>query len=300
MPFLYAEPYMAPFFAGADCPAYVRIPVGDATAWGMFPRHNHVYNKLWICRTQAIAHAPLPIAPPSYPVFVKPITNLLGMGIGSFRACGPDDLATYRAGYFWMELLNGPHVSTDVAVAAGRACWFAHTLGHPIDNGRFSHWERLVGDNDDLAAFLTRWIAEHLDGYTGILNFETIGGRIIECHLRMSVEFIPLYGKGWLDAVVRLYQHGSWDFAEGYFPRFMVPSFTVYCPHRVEREALAAIEAMPGIRRVFPTINDGLPELGNPPNGYRRAIVIADTLEQSMAARDRIPEAISPLELQPA
>jgi hypothetical protein len=300
MPFLYAEAYMAPFFGAANCPDDVSIPVGDATAWVMFPRHNHVYNKLWICRTQGIAHAPLPIPPPSYPVFVKPITNLLGMGIGSFRAHGPDDLAAYKPGHFWMELLTGPHVSTDVAVTSGRARWFAHTRGHPIDNGRFSHWERLADDHSNLAEYLARWIGEHLDGYTGILNFETIGGRIIECHLRMSVEFIPLYGEGWLDAVVRLYQRGVWDFDEGRFPRFMVPSFTEYRKHGIDTQALDTIEVLPGVRRVFPTINDGMPELGNPPNGFRRAIVIADTLEEAMAARDRIPEAISPLELQPA
>ena len=44
------------------------------------------------------------------PVFVKPITNLLGMGIGSFRADTAADLAEYRAGSFWMELLTGRHV----------------------------------------------------------------------------------------------------------------------------------------------------------------------------------------------
>ena len=300
MPFLFAEPYMAPFFAGARCPDEVRIPVADVTSWAMFPRQNHAYNKIWICRTQGIAHAPLPIPPPAYPVFVKPVTNLLGMGIGSFRANGPGDLKDYRPGFFWMELLTGPHVSTDVAVVDGAARWFAHTRGHPIDNGRFSHWERLVDGNSALRDSLTRWVAEHLDGYTGIVNFETIGGRIIECHLRMSVEFIPLYAPGWLDAVVELYRRGLWSFAENGFPRFMVPSFTQYLPHRVDRDALQAIERMPGIHRVFPTINDGLPELGNPPNGFRRAVVIADTLEQGMAARERIPEAISPLELQPA
>jgi hypothetical protein len=294
VPFLFAEPYMAPYFDGARCPDSVRIPVGDATAWVMFPGHNHVYNKVWLCRTQGIAHAPLPVAPPSFPVFVKPITNLLGMSIGSFRAASAADLAEYRPGFFWMELLSGAHVSTDVAIVDGQIRWHAHTRGHPIDNGRFSHWERLDGDNAALEAGLARWSAEHLRGYTGIANFETIGGRIIECHLRMSVEFIPLYGKGWLDAVVRLYGAGRWDFADGDFPRFTVPSFTEWRPHAVDASALAAIEAMAGVHKVFPTINDGMPELGNPPNGYRRAVVVAYSLDEGRAACARIPQAIAP------
>ena len=296
MPFLYSEAYMAPFFGGARCPDDVRVPVGDATAWAMFPDHNRVYNKIWLCGVQGIPHAPLPIAPPRFPVFVKPITNLLGMGIGSFRADGPKDFEQYRPGHFWMELLTGPHISTDVAVAGGRVRWSAQTRGHPIDNGRFSHWERLAAGDAALDAFLGGWVAEHLGSYSGILNFETIGGRIIECHLRMSVEFIPLYGAGWLDAVVGLYRDGAWNFADAGFPRFMVPSFTEYRPHAVDRAALAAIGKMSGVRAVFPTINAGMPELGNPPNGYRRGVVIADTLAEGRLAADMIPEAVRPAE----
>jgi hypothetical protein len=296
MPFLYNESYMAPFFGGVDCPAAVRIPVGDATAWALFPRHNRVYDKMWLCAVQGIAHAPLPIAPPKFPVFVKPITNLLGMSIGSFRASGAADLEPYRPGHFWMELLTGPHISTDVAVADGRARWSAQTRGHPIDNGRFSHWERLARGDAALDAMLGGWVGEHLQGYSGILNFETIGGRIIECHLRMSVEFIPLYGPGWLEAVVRLYREGVWRFAGSAFPRFMVPSFTELKPHAVDKAALKAIEAMPGVRAVFPTLSEGMPELGNPPDGYRRAVVIADTLEEGRLAAAMIPEAIKSVE----
>jgi len=294
MPFLYTEPYMAPYFRGARCPDDVAIPVGDAAAWTLYPAHQHVYNKIWLCRTQGIAHAPLPVAPPRFPVFVKPITNLLGMGIGSFRADTPADLGEYRAGAFWMELLTGQHVSTDVAIEDGRARWFAQTVGHPIDNGRFSHWERRRDNDAALDDLLRRWSAAHLAGFTGIVNFETIGDRIIECHLRMSVEFIPLYGDGWLDAVARLYAERIWAFADGGFPRFTVPSFTVWRRHAVDQAALAAIASMPGIRGVFATINGGMPELGNPPNGYRRAVIVADSLAEGIAARDRIDAAIRP------
>jgi hypothetical protein len=294
MPFLFTEPYMARFFAGTECPPAVKIPVADTTSWAMFPAFNRVYDKTFLCRTQGLKHAPLPIKPDQFPVFAKPITNLLGMGIGSFRAASAKDLESYKPGHFWMELLEGPHISTDVAAVKGRARWFAHTRGFPIDNGRFSHWEKLAEAPEGLADMLAAWTARHLEGYTGILNFETIGGRIIECHLRMSVEFIPLNGAGWLDAVVRLYRDAAWSFADNDPPRFMVPSFTTWGRHSVDTDALADIERMPGVRFVFPTINDGLPELGNPPNGYRRGVVVANTLEQGMAARDRLAASIVP------
>src|SRR5262249_23411528 len=51
-------------------------------------------------------------------------------------------------------------------------------------------------------------------GFTGVVNVETIGGTIIECHLRMSEQWLDLNGKGWLTAVVRLYSEGVWCFRD--------------------------------------------------------------------------------------
>ena len=51
-------------------------------------------------------------------------------------------------------------------------------------------------------------------GYTGMLNLETIGGRIIEVHLRFADQWPDLYGKGWVEALVRLYEHERWDYPD--------------------------------------------------------------------------------------
>ena len=45
-----------------------------------------------------------------------------------------------------------------------------------------------------------------------MVNLETIGGEIIECHLRFSDQWPDLYGKGWVEALVRLYEKGEWQF----------------------------------------------------------------------------------------
>ena len=45
-----------------------------------------------------------------------------------------------------------------------------------------------------------------------MLNLETIGGTIIEAHLRFADQWPDLYGPGWVDALVRLYEQGEWDF----------------------------------------------------------------------------------------
>jgi hypothetical protein len=48
----------------------------------------------------------------------------------------------------------------------------------------------IVGNQHACRAFAEKYIADfvetHLAGYTGMLNVETIGGSIIEVHLRFS------------------------------------------------------------------------------------------------------------------
>src|SRR5258708_21044666 len=45
-----------------------------------------------------------------------------------------------------------------------------------------------------------------------MLNLETIGGRIIEAHLRFADQWPDLYGAGWVEAVIRLYAERRWQF----------------------------------------------------------------------------------------
>ena len=203
------------YFEGVRCPEDVRIPTEDPDAYAWNPAHRWVYDKLRIAASQGLACAPHGVNPPEFPVFSKPITNLRGMGLGS-RVL--NDEAQYRqhltAGHFWMTLLRGEHVSTDVAVQGGTAVWWRHCLGTPSGDGMFDHWVIEGARRPALEAYLGAWIGAHLRDYTGMLNLESIGGRIIEAHLRLADQWPDLYGAGWLDAVVGLYALGKWRFED--------------------------------------------------------------------------------------
>lgn len=43
-------------------------------------------------------------------------------------------------------------------------------------------------------------------------NLETIRDRIIEVHLRFADQWPDLYGRGWVEALVRLHERGDWTF----------------------------------------------------------------------------------------
>ena len=104
------------------------------------------------------------------------------------------------------------------------------------------------------------WAREHLRGYTGMANFETIGGRIIEAHLRFADQWPDLYGPGWVEAVVRLHVTGDWDYRR----RRPAPTATAWCCSARTARATATrraalvdeVRAMPGVSSVQITFHE--------------------------------------------
>ncbi|HUY84421.1 MAG TPA: hypothetical protein VMU86_07580, partial [Steroidobacteraceae bacterium] len=211
MPIIERDPWRLQYFDGIACPDDVTVPTEDADAWALYPRLHWLYNKLLIAESQGIECAPHGVVPRSYPVFSKPIVNLRGMALGSRVLRDAADYARFeRPGHLWMSLLEGPHVSTDFAVQDGAVRWLRHAVGSPGPGGTFDHWVVEAALRAPLASYCRSWIAAHLAGFTGMLNLETIGDRIIEAHLRFADQWPDLYGPGWIEAVVRLYSEGRW------------------------------------------------------------------------------------------
>jgi len=215
MPICEADPWRLQYFERADCPPDVFIPTEDSDAWLWHPAHRWVYDKIAIAQSQGLDAAPHGVPPPRFPVFSKPIVNLKGMGIGSrILTSATEYEANLTAGHMWMPLLEGRHISSDVAVVDGEPRWWRHVTGAPSGEGTFDHWTVHAARDAEVEGYCGAWIRERLARYTGILNIETIGGRMIEVHLRMSDQWPDLCGAGWVDAVVRLYQAHRWDFPD--------------------------------------------------------------------------------------
>lgn len=293
-----ADPWRMQYFEGVACPAGVEIPTEDADAWEWYPAHRWVYDKLRVAQSQGIAAAPHGVMPPGFPVFSKPIVNLRGMGTGS-RVIRSE--AQYRAaltpGHFWMELLRGEHVSSDAAVLDGRAVWWRHATGVPRAGGTFDRWIVHAEARPALERDCGAWIARHLGGYTGMLNVETIGGRIIEAHLRFADQWPDLYGAGWVEALVDLYARGRWRFADadrrtGYSVVLFGPPGRRY--RHPPAGLVGAIAARAGISSVQITFHaDRHPRLhAMPPGGFRLAIVNCTDLAAGRAARGELAAAM--------
>jgi hypothetical protein len=294
MPICEADPWRMQYFEDAACPPDLMIPVEDYDSWSWFPDHRWVYNKIEVALSQGLDAAPHGVRPRAFPVFSKPIINMNGMGAGSrVLRTYQDYLAHYAPGHMWMPLLEGLHVSSDVAVVNGTPAWWRHATGKPGVEGTFDYWTVHAAPDGGIEQRSGDWIRKNLVGYTGMMNLETIGGTIIEAHLRFADQWPDLYGKGWVDAMVGLYQRGRWDYAdndrrEGY-------SVALFGPHgpRYRHPPHALIEetrAIPSVSSVQITFYEGdAPDTHSmPPGGFRLAVINCWDLDAGIAARKKL------------
>jgi len=294
MPICEADPWRLQYFSHVTTAA--KIPTEDSDAWQWYPAQRWIYDKLAVALSQGLDAGPHGTPAPHFPVFSKPIVNLKGMGVGSRVLKSQADYeAHYAPGHFWMTLLDGRHVSSDVAVVRGEPRWWRHVTGKPAGEGTFDYWIIHAEPDGGIEQPCGAWIEKNLPGYTGVLNLETIGGTIIEAHLRFADQWPDLYGPGWVDALVELYEKGAWNFpdddrAEGY-------SAVLFGPHgpRYRHPPASVVEEarhMPGVTSVQITFHEDRAAESHamPPGGFRLAIVNGFDLSATLAARTRLRE----------
>jgi hypothetical protein len=296
MPIVEPAPWRHQYFENVPCPDNVWIPTDDPEAWMWNPRHRWVFDKLQVALSQDLSAGPHGVIPSSFPVFSKPVFNLRGMGEGSRVLSNVADYHRwYAPGHMWMPLLEGAHVSTDMAVIAGRSRWTRHATGKPGPDGTFDYWTVHAAAFPELTEILAAWVATHLGDYTGLLNIESIGNTIIEVHLRFADQWPDLYGQGWVKAIVGLYAHGTWNFADprprdGFSVALFVPHGRRYRhpPGPVVSEVLE----MPGVSSVQITFHEDRQPGAHamPPGGFRLALVNCWDLAIGQVTRKHLEE----------
>jgi len=294
MPIVERDPWRMQYFEEVACPEEVFIPTEDSDAYRLYPRHRWIYNKLLVAESQGLDAGPHGLPPTRFPLFSKPIYNLRGMGIESKVLASRDEYEREQAaGHLWMPLLEGEHVSSDAALVDGVPVWWRHTTGRPLEGGMFDYWTVAAETRPELERACGAWLTKNLRGYTGTVNLETIGGVIIEVHLRFADQWPDLYGAGWLDALVALYRDGRWSYDDS--DRRTGYSVVLFGGHglryrRVDPTVIEEILARPEISSVQITFHQDKPPERHamPPGGFRLAIVNCWDLEAGLDARRRL------------
>jgi len=168
----------------------------DAKAWIEIPFEDKwVFDKLILSSFLGYKCGPAGVPVPEEGEYiVRPIVNIGGMSAkAEIRYLTLEDSVTLPPGYFWCEIFKGTHLSIDVV--DGKLSYGA--VGHKREDGiTFDRWEIL--DANQVKAILPQMfqvqkIGKMLKYSHKYVNFEMIGGNVIEVHLRKNPNPIDQY-----------------------------------------------------------------------------------------------------------
>ena len=295
MPICERDPWRFQYFETVACTPDVNIPTDDLDSHEWFPQFRWVYDKLKIAQSQHLPCGLAGDALPTLPVFAKPRINLRGMGLDSRIIRTRMEFESLPQGHMWMPLLVGEHISTDCAVVNGEVKWLRHALGFPWVDGMFTHWVIEIEHRHELTQVLSGWVRRHMVGCTGMMNFETIGGKIIEAHLRFADQWCDLYGRAWFDALVRLYADGVWMLADGSAVEgYSIPLFAAHghVPPHPPQDLQTRIRNLPHVSSLQITYFPTRPGEAHPmpPGGFRLGLINCTDLDAGLAARRLLAE----------
>ncbi len=186
-------------------PNFFYIPWSDDEAMVYHHQHNWVYDKHILAIKQSIESYNLDLeSPKNYPVFCKPRINPSGMSLGAYickrKADLPEDY-----GYVAQELLEGIQYTTDYVIKKGKVLDQFSFISHKDKKGSFTLFESTRKKHK----YNEQFIEQYFKDYCGVMNIENIGNKIIEIHLRPSMQFIGICG-GLIEQLPNYYDTGKW------------------------------------------------------------------------------------------
>ena len=159
----------------------------DEDAWPVLEVQDlWVYDKLILSKYLGYlcgpAGVPVPV-PGDY--IVKPITNIMGMGTGTYFKHIHKSTDDLPPGTFWMEVFRGEHLSVDVIKGKVELIY----QGITRSTTRFSRWTKI-----DKELRIPQFIIDLSNKY-GVVNLECINGNIIEMHIRSNPDWVKYKAK---------------------------------------------------------------------------------------------------------
>tara|TARA_R110002110_G_scaffold271566_3_gene487001 strand:- start:25184 stop:26122 length:939 start_codon:yes stop_codon:yes gene_type:complete len=286
------NPWREQFFNKYTCPENIDIPIHDPDAYKLNPKHSWVYNKLLITEKQNISCGPHGIEPDIFPVFSKPIYNLKSLGFNTRLLQNQADYHEYyEPGCMWSTFYKGEHISTDVSVINGEIQWCCHTIGYPLQDGTFDYWEIQKSGNKRVKSYLQDFIHQHLSGYTGMLNAETIDCKIIEIHLRSTSQWPDLYGNHFIQSVIDLYVKKTWQYKPNTNTGYSVVLFDEHKQYRKpSADFISKFIDGKKVSSIQLPFDESISFAAHsmPPGGFRLAIINGFCLDSCLRVREAI------------
>lgn len=142
-----------------------------------------IFDKLILSRKLGYICGPVGVDVPKPDYYIiRPCVNLLGMSKGAKIVFIESNTDHLPVGYFWCEVFTGEHLSFDFESGKEKLCVLGLKEQESVSN--FKYWTRY-----DSACFDVPKVLEEIFMKYKYVNVETIGGNLIEIHLRNNPDF---------------------------------------------------------------------------------------------------------------
>lgn len=261
------------FVRGYD-PKYLNtISWTDAEALGRYPHLSWVYDRLELSQRMAVKAWDLEReTPDEYPVFVKPRFNVWNSKAPIYKVTEPAQIKD-RAGLMAQEFLRGGYLTTDFVIFDSEVADYFTFIGHRDLDDEFVLFESTQSPSEE--AYLLAEIVSHHGYGNGILNVETIRGKVISASLKPTSQFFDISCRLYQQAMACFYKNKS------YTPRVKTFEKTYSAVYRQKHDALCiqkyTPEKTPSIRSIQLCWDRGIPLSTGRTNQSHKAFILNGT-----------------------
>ena len=170
-----------------------KMPFFDNTCYKRYPRHNFIYDKLWIVKSQGLQGGRLEKlagkeTKVSYPIFIKPRWgHLSASSKNCFKISSAEELLIYidYPNMMWSEFIDAKEGMTDYVLLKGKIVHQLTYVYSDKQNGFSDDW-KYISPESKPPSVITEWVKQHMTDFTGIVNVQYRDDKIIEVGLRLA------------------------------------------------------------------------------------------------------------------
>lgn len=197
------------------------LPRFDSTAYKKFPKHNFVYDKLFIARSQGMQCGRLKDLMGKqdvlFPIFAKPrYGHKTASSKNCFKIKSMADLVPLYEipNMMWSEFVDATEGMTDMVLVNGTIVYQLSYKYSEKQYGFADVWKYISPDTQPPES-VVEWCRKHMAGFTGPLNVQYRADKIIEIGLRFARSGIYLEStknQALIDSINHMWREKQWDY----------------------------------------------------------------------------------------
>lgn len=228
------NPYVDPFnyFISKNIPDF------DNQAFYKYKEHNFVYDKLWVVQSQGLLGGELKNLKQNdnikLPIFIKPRWgHETASSKNCFKIKSWEEIDQYKdmPDMMWSEFIDAKEQMTDYILINGQIVHQLTYVYSDSQNEFIDDWKYISPENKPIPK-ITDWVNRHMTGFTGAVNVQYRGDKIIEVGLRLArggAYILSTKNKYLIENINNVVDNGLWDYTiqeKMYFTSFY--SFKCY------------------------------------------------------------------------